>query len=150
MKKKILIFLAVFIFVGAGFFYGGMKYGQNKNVLTGTFPQNFQNFSEEQRQQFSQGGSGERMVRQNGLGGGIISGEVIEKDEQSLIIKTRENNSIIIFFSDSSRISKTIEETIEDINVGEEVAVAGEQNSDGSYTAKTIQVSSFFVPIVNE
>jgi len=134
MKKLILIIIALVI-VGGGAFYGGMKYEQSKSPLTNFSRQNFQNLSPEQRQQFLQQGVGQR------AGAGFLSGEVINKDEQSLTLKMPDGGSKIIFFSDSTQISKTTEGSIDDIEIGKQIMVSGEQNSDGSYTAKTIQLS---------
>jgi len=40
-----------------------------------------------------------------------------------------------------TQISKTVEGKIEDIEIGKQIMVSGDQNSDGSITAKTIQLS---------
>jgi len=139
MKKIIPIIIALVI-VGGGAFYGGMKYGQStrqnfaKQNSDGS-PQNFQNLSPEQRQKLLQGRTG------GGTGANFLSGEVIAKDEQSLTLKMPDGNSKIVFFSDSTQISKTTEGTKDDIEIGKQIMVSGEQNSDGSYTAKTIQLS---------
>jgi len=129
--KKLLIIIIALAVIGGGAFYGGMKYGESKSPLSKFSSQNFQNLSPEQRQQLSQGRTG----------GGFLTGEVIAKDEQSLTLKTQDGGSKIIFFSDSTQISKTTEGTIGDIEVGKQIMVSGNQNSDGSYTAKTIQLS---------
>jgi len=52
-----------------------------------------------------------------------------------------DGSSKIVFFSDSTEISKTTEGSMDDIEIGKEIMVTGSQNSDGSYTAKTIQLS---------
>jgi len=134
MKKIIPIFVALILVVGGGAFYGGMKYGQGKGFPGNFSRQNFQNLSEEQRQQISQG-------RVGGVGGvgGSLGGEVIAKDEQSLTLRTQDGSSKIVFFSGSTKILRTADGTIDDIGIGEQIMVSGEQNSDGSYTAKTIQ-----------
>jgi len=75
-------------------------------------------------------------------GAGFLSGEVITKDEQNLTLKMPDGSSKIIFFSQSTEVSKMAEGTIDDVEVGKQVMVSGSQNSDGSYTAKTIQLSS--------
>jgi len=138
MKKLLLI-----IMVGGGTFYGGMKYGEGKSPLGQFSGQNFQNLSSEQRQELFQGNVGgafqERVGR--GAGAGFLNGEVIARDEQSLTLKMPDGGSKIVFFSDSTEISKTTEGTKNDIEVGKQIVVSGEQNSDGSYTAKTIQLS---------
>ena len=97
--------------------------------------QTFQNLSPKQRQQFLQ----ERAGR---VGAGFLSGGVIAKDEKSLTLKLPDGSTKIIFLSSSTQISKTAEGTIDDIEIGKEIMVTGSQNSDGSYTVKTIQLSS--------
>ncbi len=138
--KKIIPIIIILIIIGAGAFYGGMKYGQSKSPLSKSSPQNFQNLSAEQRQQLSQGRTG------GGTGANFLNGEVIAKDEQSLTLKMQDGGSKIVFFSDSTQISKTTEGSIGDIEIGKQIMVSGEQNSDGSYTAKTIQLSSRLTP----
>lgn len=140
MKKTILIFIIVLIVVGAGAFYGGMKYGQSRNSLSNLSRQNFQNLSPEQRQQFVQGNIEGGLQRGIGSRAGFLSGEVIAKDEQSLTLKMLDGGSKIVFFSDSTEISKMTEGSINDIEIGKQIMVSGDQNSDGSYTAKTIQI----------
>ena len=134
--KTISIFIGIAIIIAGGAFYGGMKYGQSKNPLSGISRQNSQNLPSEQREQFSQEKIGK------GIEEGSFIGEVIDKDEQSLTLKMIDGGSKIIFFSDSTEISKTIEGSINDIEIGKQIIISGDQNSDGSYTAKIIQLSS--------
>lgn len=127
MKKIIPIIIILIIVVGGGAFYGGMKYQQSKGPLTKLSP--------EQRQRFFQQGAGQKVGRD------FLSGEVITKDEQSFTLKMPDGSSKIVFFSDSTQIFKTTEGKIGDIEIGKQIMVSGSQNSDGSYTAKTIQIS---------
>ena len=137
MKKIIPILVVILLVVGGGTFYGGMKYGESKGGPGNFSRQNFQNLSEEERQQISQGKAGE-MGRGTNSG---LSGEVIAKDEQSLTLKAQDGSSKIVFFSTSTAISKMTDGSINDIEIGKQVMVSGDQNPDGSYTAKTIQLS---------
>jgi len=141
MKKIILIIIALAI-AGGGAFYGGMKYGQSKSPSR----QGFQNLSSEQRQQLLQGSTSTEGNSQRGIargtGSGFLSGEVIAKDEQNLTLKMPDGGSKIVFFSTSTKISKTTDGSMGDIEVGKQIMVSGDQNSDGSYTAKTIQLSN--------
>jgi len=153
MKKTLSIIIAIII-VGSGSFYGGIKYQQNKSSLGDSSRQNFQNLSAEQRQQTLQGNivnsfgeGGDRMSGQN-----FLTGEVIAKDEESLTLKIPEGGSKIIFLSDSTQISKTTYGSISDIEIAKQIIITGEQNSDGIYTAKTIQLTSMekIDPVKNE
>jgi len=133
MAKKIILIIVALAIIGGGAFYGGMKYGQSKNPR----------LSSEQRQQFLQGSIEGNLQRGTGRvpGANFLTGEVIAKDGQSLTLKMPDGGSKIVFFSDSTEISKTTEGAIEDVEIGKQIMVSGEQNSDGSYTAKTIQFS---------
>jgi len=128
--KKTILFLIILIIIGGGSFWGGMKYQQNKISSQRT---SFQNLSPEQRQQFVQ--------RAGRAGANFLSGEVINKDEKSLTLKLPDGSTKIVFFSGSTQISKATEGTIDDIEIGKQIMVSGDQNSDGSLTAKTIQLS---------
>ncbi len=127
MKKTIPIVIAVVLIGGS--FYGGMLYGQSKNSIPGS--QNFQG---------NVGGNFQRGINRES-GATLLNGEVTSKDEQSLTLKTNDGSSKIIFFSASTQISKMAEGTVSDVEIGKQIMVTGQQNSDGSYTAKTIQLS---------
>ena len=149
--KKILLIIIVIIIVGSGVFYGGMKYGKGKNSLGQFSGQNFQNLSSEERQQLFQGNMAGNVQKgvARGTGSEFLTGEVINKDEQSLTLKMSDGGSKIIFFSDSTQISKTINGSIDDVEIGKQIMVSGEQNSDGSYTAQTIQERQSLLQDIN-
>ncbi len=132
MNKLLPIIIVIAVVVGGGSFYGGMKYQQSKNPLSNFSRQNFQGSAGAALGQ----GTGAR-----GAGAGFLSGEVMTKDSQSLTLKMTDGSSKIVFFSTSTGISKTAEGTVSDIEIGKQIVVTGTQNSDGSYTAKTIQLS---------
>ncbi|MDO8436093.1 MAG: DUF5666 domain-containing protein [bacterium] len=140
MKKIIPITIALVV-VGGGAFYGGMIYGQNRSPLSNFSRQNLQNLTPEQRQQLFQGNIGGGSGGSGrGSGSGFLNGEVLDKDEKSLTLKMSDSGSKIVFFSSSTQISKTTDGAINDIEVGKQITVSGNQNSDGSYTAKMIQL----------
>ncbi len=135
MIKKILPIIIVAIVVGGGGFYGGMKFGESKKSANGNFP-NFQNLSAEQRQQMLAGGR-----TGNGQNGtGFANGDIIAKDDKTITLKLRDGGSKIIFFSDTTQISKFAQGGANDLVVGGKIIVNGTQNQDGSITAKTIQL----------
>jgi len=140
MKKILPIIIVVIVIVGGGAFYGGMKYQQNKNPMSGFSRQNFQNLSEEQRQQLQANAGGAFQGGNRAAGQGFLAGEVISKDAQSLIIKMQDGGSKIIFYSDSTEISKFVQGAVSDLEVGETVMINGTANQDGSITAKSIQL----------
>jgi hypothetical protein len=149
MKKTLLIILVTAVVVGGGAFYGGMKYQQSKNSLSRVSGQGFQNLTEEQRQQMLQGNAGAGVQSGRGNGANFLAGEVISKDEKSLTLKASDGGSKIIFFSASTKISKMIDGSADDLEIGKTITVNGQQNSDGSYTASTIQLTPRFASSTN-
>lgn len=127
MKKNILIIVSI-IAVGAGSFYAGMAYSKKGNMA------NRPNFSNER---LTADVSGQRMARN---GAGILSGEIISKDDKSIIIKLRDGGSKIVFFTDNTNISKSTEGSLEDLGEGTEITVSGDSNQDGSVSAQSIQI----------
>ncbi len=145
--KKILPIIIALIIIGAGAFYGGMKYAQStrQNFAKqnfGELDQNFQNLSPEQRQELLQGNVGGTFQRGAGRGTGsnFVSGEVIAKDEQSLTLKMPEGGSKIIFYSGNTEVGKFVNGTPDDLEIGKSVTINGTTNQDGSITAQSIQL----------
>jgi len=132
-KNHYLSLIAVAILVGGLSFYGGVQYANAAKGSSGN-PQ-------------TQGGQGQR-VRQGGgqfgrnQGGAMVNGEILSVDAQSVTVKLPAGGSKIAFYSTSTKISKTVDGTIEDLKVGETLMLNGQDNPDGSMTAQTIQLRS--------
>ncbi|MBN1325632.1 hypothetical protein JW977_01455 [Candidatus Falkowbacteria bacterium] len=127
MKKQhtlIIIFVIAIVVISALSFYGGMRCAQNKRNL---------GFSQGPGQLNSQG------IRMNN---GMTSGEILAIDDNSVTLKMKESGSKIILLSDSTAISKMTDSSKTDLIVGTNVTVTGTTNSDGSITAKSIQIRS--------
>jgi hypothetical protein len=138
MKKILPVFIAIVIIVGGGAFYGGMKYAESKgdSAARNGFP-NFGKLSPEEGQRFAggPGGPGGKISGTN-----FTSGEIISADDKSVTVKLPDGGSKIIFFSDSTKITKSTEGNAEDLKVGENIMANGTANQDGSITAETIQL----------
>ena len=140
MKKLIPIIILAIIIIGGGAFYGGMKYAQNK--VQGGF-QNLRNLSSEERQQrLQQMGADVGAGFRSGNSGGsdFISGKIISKDDKSLTVKLPNGGSKIIFFSESTEISKFASGSANDLEIGKTITVNGTANQDGSITSNSIQI----------
>lgn len=132
MKNQALLMTILVIMVGAGSFFAGMKYQQGKG------------FS---RIEMQSGGMHGGMIGQRGEGEdrrrngpGMITGEIISKDETSITVKQADDSTKIVLFSESAGVHKAVDGTIEDLKTGERVMVFGQENPDGSITANSIQI----------
>jgi len=147
MKKFLPIFIAIVIIVGGGSFYGGMKYAESKKSAAGARNgfANFGNLTPDQQQRFGQvGGTGRTGARLGGAN--VTSGEIISADDKSVTVKLPDGGSKIIFFSESTKITKSVDGSVADLTAGETIMANGTANQDGSITAETIQLR----PIVPE
>jgi hypothetical protein len=70
----------------------------------------------------------------------MVNGEILSVDTQSVTVKLPAGGSKIAFYSASTKISKTVDGTIDDLKVGENLVLNGQDNPDGSMTAQTIQL----------
>ena len=129
MKKTILIttIIIILLIVAGCAFCGGMLYqkSQVKGFVT-----------EDRFPQMGQNGIGAG----RNTGAGFVTGEIISKDDNSITLKNRDGGSKIVFFSESTEISKFTSGTKEDLITGQAVTITGKTNSDGSLTAEIIQI----------
>lgn len=108
-------------------FYGGMKYADAKAVS-------------QRQQRFGQAGANIGGGFRGQGGGGLVSGDIISKDAQSMTIKMRDGSSKIVFYSDTTEVSKFVAGMPADLTVGKTVTIIGKTNSDGSVTATSVQL----------
>ncbi|MBU0569722.1 hypothetical protein KKB40_02995 [Patescibacteria group bacterium] len=131
MKQSNYVVIAVLlILVGAGSFYGGMKYQQGKQPSRADFQSRAGT-----RQQNLPDGAQQRM------GAGAVRGEIISRDETSITVKLPDGSSKIVLISENTQINKATEASVDDLGTGEQVMVIGQTNSDGSVTAQNIQLN---------
>jgi len=141
MNKQIIVTIAVVVIVGGGAFYGGMKYQQSKNPMSGLSRQNFQNLSEKQRQQLqANAGAAFQGETNRANGQSFLTGKIIAKDAQSLTLEIQDGGSKIVFYSETTTIDKFTSGSLADLEAGKSVTVNGKANSDGSLTAESIQI----------
>ncbi len=126
-KTTVVILIILVIAVAGGAFYGGMLYGKSQNTRPSFAAGNFQTL---------------RQGRNNGAdGGSIISGDVISADSSSITLSLPNNGgSKIIFYSQTTQISKFDSGSSSDLTTGATVTVNGTTNADGSVTAQSIQI----------
>lgn len=122
MKKILPMFIIIVALVGAGVFYGGMRYQQSK-IPSGNSMR-----------------SGVRFPGDQNTQGQLVNGQVIAQDATSVTVKLRDGSSKIVLVSGSITVSKMASGSLQDVTVGTEVMITGSANSDGSVTAQTVQI----------
>ena len=127
-KNKTIMFAigaAMAVLLG---FWGGVQYGKNSatNAL--------------QNGGFQRGTFGMQGRRSGVSNANFIMGEITNKDDKSVTVKSRDGSSRFIFFSGTTQISKSTNGTPADLQVGKEINANGTLNSDGSMSAQMIQI----------
>ncbi|MDO8497568.1 MAG: DUF5666 domain-containing protein [bacterium] len=125
-QKNLIITIIVAVVVGAGSFFGGMKYQQTK---VAGFRQGGQGFAK---------GGGNTQGRTGQ--GRPVAGEITDSDATSITVKMMDGSTRIVILSEKTQINKASAGSKSDLTKGEQVAVFGTQNSDGSVTAQNIQL----------
>jgi len=142
--KKTILYGVLALLIGAGAFYGGMKYaGSSANLQANAFRNGAQGSYTGQAGGSQQAGgslTGQAGARTRAAGGGMVNGQIIGEDAQSITVKLRDGGSKIVFFSDATDISKYTAGTAADLVNGKNVMASGTTNADGSVTATIIQL----------
>lgn len=131
MKNNVLMTVILVVVVGVGGFFAGMKYQQSKQPSRADF---------QAMRGMREGTPGSQ--RPAGLG--AVRGEIIDKDEASMIVKLSDESSKIVLFSDNTEFNKAAKGSIDDLEIGQQVMVFGQENADKSVTAQTIQLNPAF------
>ena len=141
-KNHTIAMIILVIVVGAGAFFGGMKYDQSQRASQ------FAARGAGAGQQGAGAGAAGRAGGQRGAGAGMqnggagdfAGGQVTAKDDTSITVKTRNGGSQIVFFAPSTTIDKSVVGVSSDLSVGQQVMANGKNNPDGSLAATTIQI----------
>ena len=123
-KMKLLVVLVGIVVIGGGAFFGGYQVGKTSGRPGG--------------RQF--GALGQNGLRTDTSGNSFVTGEVISKDDKSVTIKLPAGGSQIVFLSDSTQITKSASGVIGDLITGTNISANGTKNTDGSISAKTVQI----------
>lgn len=95
---------------------------------------------------FGRGGSGARTGSGGfggflgGAGGGGTTGTVTLIEGSTLYVTSATGNTVLVHTTASSRVTKTVQGTVQTIHPGDVVVVVGTQAKNGSYTASSIAI----------
>lgn len=73
-------------------------------------------------------------------GGGVLTGQVLSMDAESMTVQLPNGNSEVVFYSSSTAVVVPTPSSISKVSSGADVTITGTQNSDGSFVAQSIQV----------
>ena len=140
MSKNTIITIVLVVLAGGIGFFAGSKYQSSKTSAFGN--RIFANGQKDGNGQFQRGNN---IGNGNGMrnGGGVV-GEITAADDKSITVKMPDGSSKIIIFTDKTTVSKSTDGIVSDLKTGENVAVFGATNSDGSVTATNIQLNPQF------
>lgn len=128
MKNNIIVPIVISaILFGAGGFFGGMKYQQNKRP-TMRF-------------------NGQVPGQQNRGGARPVAGEIVTVDATSITVKLMDGSSKVVLLTDKTMINKSSTGDKTDLTTGAKVSVFGTENDGGSITAQNIQLGEFRGPM---
>jgi len=132
-----LLAVAVLAVVAGGAFWAGTRVGENRALQDPArlFQQRFRG----QEGAFP-GVLGTPPAEREGalrIGGGIL-GTIEEIEGNTLVIDTGQE-TIHVQTTDTTLIEKSMTVTVGDLEIGEQVTVAGSRNDDGSLTARSIR-----------
>ena len=133
MKNTIMAVILSAVVFGAGGFWGGTFYQKSKNTLPSFSGGNRPDFANRTGQPTDRAGSGMGMVR----------GEIIDVNDDSVTVKMNDETSKIVIISDETKFTTSQETDKESLAEGMSVNVFGVTNSDGSVTAESVQENPF-------
>lgn len=81
-------------------------------------------------------------IGRTAAGGGLVSGQIISVDVNSMTVSLTNGNSQVVFYSSSTQVMKPTIVPASNLTVGTRVMIGGTSNSDGSLTAQSIQVQT--------
>lgn len=137
MNRILKIVLAVVgaVVLGVACFYGGMVYGQSQSASARTQAGRFGNGQGGYVFQ-GRGGNGQG----NAQGGGGF-GQITEIGDGYMVIADNNGNQTRVTVTDTTLIEKNASVELTDLSTGETVMVSGSTASDGSITARNVQVA---------
>lgn len=152
---KWLASIITVIIVSGAAFYGGMTFQKSRDSLAGLSGEALTNKMASLG--MTTGGTASRDVNSTGFpggtfpgdtngtgrmnGGGMVTGEIVSANSQSMTVRQQNGTTTTIYYSDSTDISKTSSGTFSDLSSGTDVAVTGTTNTDGSVTARSIRIN---------
>lgn len=123
-------------------FYSGMLYGQSQvqaAAQTGTRFAGNQNAAPPGG--FNPGSGGQTRGQGTGAPGGGIFGQISEVSNGVMVVTDQNGRQTRVKVTDTTLIEKNASVKLSDLTVGESVLVSGTTETDGTMTARSVQVA---------
>lgn len=147
---KIVLGIILMLVIAGASFYGGMVVGKNQATASAAAvpmnsPEGFQ-----PPDGAAVPGNSTRSFGARGQGGaagdfaapdGMTFGEIESIDGNTLTLTTQAGGTVMVQVTDTTLIEKNASVEISDLIAGDTVIVSGSDNSDGSITARSVQVA---------
>ena len=137
----IIVGIIVLVLVAGGSFFGGTLYGKNQaqTALAARLPGGFPGI-EENGQLPGQGRLGAN-ARAGALGG-MLAGQIKEIGDGTLTVTDNNGKETKVAVTDTTLIEKQASVELTDLTPGETVMISGSTGTDGTITARSVQVGS--------
>lgn len=159
MKNQYVVPVVIAVVVGGVSFFGGLTYQKSQDSLTGVAPQDLSaklkslgfagagggGAAGAAGAGFFAGRGGAGAAGRRG-GGGLVTGQILSKDDTSITVKLTDGSTKTAYFSGSTTIGMIATGTSSDLVVGKQVTVTGTTSSDGSVAATNIQIRPAATP----
>ncbi len=132
----IIAFISLVLGFGGGYLFKNYQVGKMRPNFGSQLPDRQGNGQGLQNVQRPQNGQGP----QAGFGG-MVMGEIISQDENSITVKIQDGSTKIVILGDSTTYSKSQSIEKSELSTGNQVRVFGSANSDGSITAQNVQLN---------
>ncbi len=140
---QIILGVVILVIVAGGSFYGGMVYGQSQAQSSRTSGARFSGGQYGNGQGGSNGqGGGQGQGQRGGFGqGGGVFGQISEIGEGYMVVTNNNGQGTKVQVTDTTLIEKNASVKLTDLAKGETVMVSGSTGSDGTVTARSVQVA---------
>lgn len=142
-NNKIITSVIICVAIAGLSFWGGMSYRKSKSVGTSASRTQQENFAGRTGPSSTQGA-------RNNTGGGLVSGEIMSKDDTSITVKLQDGGSKIIFFAPSIKVEKSVDGLLSDMAIGKQVVVVGVANPDGSVNAQSVSIRTAVPSVIQK
>lgn len=135
IKLSLPLVIIICLAVGGASFYGGTLMSKKS---TSNFQGQFSGMANRTGNATGRATNGK--MGNGSANGGMINGEILKLDDNTVTIKLSDGSSKIVYLSADTTISKFTEATKQDLEIGKTVMINAKTDTSGNQTAQFIQL----------